>query len=97
MKYLIEKKTEGSKSHPHPIKSFFSLMATTVKNFSPTDQHYVKTKIFSIVNDIESKYLMQPPVNAASSQQFPILYTPSPQQSPAYVSSPQLSLPHNTI
>lgn len=57
MKYLIEsKKEEGA---PDPIDTFFSLMATTVKKFSPADQHFIKTKVFSLVSDIEGKYIHQ--------------------------------------
>lgn len=100
MKYLVDKKGQAS----HPIDDFFSLMATTVKNFSPIDQHYVKSKVFAIVNDIESKYLMQSPQYltsspqqalahfTSSSQQSPANFTPSSQQCPTlFTPSPQQS------
>lgn len=32
-------------------------MATSVKKFNATDQHFVKTKLFSLVSDIEAKYI----------------------------------------
>lgn len=53
MRYLIESKKE-ERDHD-PIDTFFSLMATTVKKFSPADQHLIKTKVFSIVSDTEGK------------------------------------------
>lgn len=99
MKYLIEKKdTEKENKAHHPIEDFFSLMAASVKNFSPVDQHYVKSKVFAIVNDIEAKYLMQPPTYFTSSpQQSPTNFMPSSQQSPAqFTSSPQQSPAHLT-
>lgn len=57
-------------------------MAATVKNFSPIDQHEVKTKVFAIINDIETKYLMQPPTYFTSPQQSPAHFTSSSQPSP---------------
>ncbi|XP_015429489.1 PREDICTED: uncharacterized protein LOC107186181 [Dufourea novaeangliae] len=60
LKYLLEKKEEESKT-PDPIANCFSVMADSVKTFTPLDQHFVKTKIFSLINDIEAKYLMQSP------------------------------------
>lgn len=58
MKYILQKKEECG---VHPIDKFFSLMATTVKNFSAADQHSVKTKVFALVSEIEEKYLTIPP------------------------------------
>jgi len=55
MKYLVQQKRE--EQSPHPIDTFFSLMATSVKKFNATDQHFVKTKLFSLVSDIEAKYI----------------------------------------
>lgn len=109
IKYLIEKKEQESEKDnraAHPIDNFFSVMAATVKNFSPIDQHYIKTKIFTIVNDMEGKYLMQSSAHFTPSvqppapftpflQQSPAHFTPSPQQSPAhFTSSPQQSPAH---
>lgn len=54
MKYLVQQKKEES---PHPIDSFFSLMATSVKNFNAVGQHFVKKQLFSLVSDIEAKYV----------------------------------------
>ena len=55
MKYLVEREKEEQQADP--IDTFFSLMATSVKKFNPTDQHYIKTKVFSLVNETELKYL----------------------------------------
>lgn len=55
MKYLVQQKKE--ENPPHPIDSFFSLMATSVKNFNAVDQHFVKTQLFSLVSDIQIKYI----------------------------------------
>lgn len=55
MKYLVQQKRE--EQSPHPTDTFFSLMATSVKKFNATDQHFVKTKLFSLVSDIEAKYI----------------------------------------
>lgn len=55
MKYLVQQKRE--EQPPHPIDTFFSLMATSVKKFNATDQHFVKTQLFSLVSDIEAKYI----------------------------------------
>ncbi|XP_076753030.1 uncharacterized protein LOC143424680 [Xylocopa sonorina] len=41
----------------HPIDVFLRSMATTVKTFSRYDQHLVKNQIFSIVSNMEAKYL----------------------------------------
>lgn len=42
-----------------PIDLFFSLMATTVKQFSPYLKHSVKTKIFNIVSEAEMEHFQQ--------------------------------------
>ncbi|XP_064104818.1 uncharacterized protein LOC135214450 isoform X2 [Macrobrachium nipponense] len=55
MRYLLENKKE--EQAPEPIDTFFSLMATTVKKFSPADQHFIKTKVFLLVSEIEGKYI----------------------------------------
>jgi len=54
MKYLVQQKREEQSSHP--IDTFFLLMVTSVKKFNATDQHFIKTKLFSLVSDIEAKY-----------------------------------------
>lgn len=59
MKYLVQQKRE--EQPPHPIDTFFSLMATSVNKFNATDQHFVKTKLFSLVSDIEAKYIVSKP------------------------------------
>lgn len=53
--YLLEKQEQECPSDP--IDTFFSLMATTVKKFSAADQHFVKTRVFSLVSEVEGKYL----------------------------------------
>ena len=39
-----------------PIDSLFTLR-TTVKNFKPADQHFIKTKVFSLLSDVEHNIL----------------------------------------
>lgn len=56
MKYILENKNE-SKSELSAIDQFFLSMCSTVKQFSPYHQHLAKTKIFSIVSEIELENL----------------------------------------
>lgn len=56
MKYLVKQKRK--EQPPQPIDTFFSLMATSVKKFNVTDQHFVKTILFSLVSDIKAKYIV---------------------------------------
>lgn len=56
MKFLVQEKQQNIS---HPIDTFFSLMASSVKNFNLADQHFIKNKIFSLVSNIEEKYLLQ--------------------------------------
>lgn len=62
MKYLLDKKTAKEQVTPLPsaIDTFFSSIATTVKNFSPYYQNIAKSQIFSIITDLEMKQIMQP-------------------------------------
>lgn len=73
MKYLIENKKE--ERVPDPIDTFFSLMANTVKKFSSADQHFIKTKVFSLVSDIEGKYIH---AQAYATQSHNVCPLPSP-------------------
>lgn len=41
------------------MDSFFSLMASTVKNFNQVDQNLIKTKIFQLVSEMELKYILE--------------------------------------
>ena len=79
MKYLIEKKKE--ERVPETIDTFFSLMAATVKKFSPDDQHFIKTRVFSLVSDIEGKYIHNQ--NAQTYVQQTQTIYPIPTPSPA--------------
>ncbi|XP_071525216.1 uncharacterized protein [Panulirus ornatus] len=56
MKYLVEKQKKESVA-PDTMDTFFSLTAATVKKFTPSDQHFIKTKVFSLVNEMEGKYI----------------------------------------
>lgn len=55
-KFITQNESEKT---THPIDTFFSLMAQSVKTFSLSDQHFVKTNIFSLVSDIEGRYILQ--------------------------------------
>jgi hypothetical protein len=60
MKYILEKKNEENlkeKNEPSAIDQFFLSMCSTVKQFSPYHQHLAKTKIFSIISEIELENL----------------------------------------
>lgn len=91
MKYILQKKDQDQAIHP--IDHFFSLMASTVKNFSPLDQHMVKTKIFTMVSQIEEKYLTDTnfyATNVASPSDFSTpfsQYSYIHQQAPASIGS----------
>lgn len=52
------------------LDNFFDSIKATVRKFSPTDIHLVKNKIFFMVSDIESKYIL-PKDNQINTQQFP--------------------------
>ncbi|XP_043261467.1 uncharacterized protein LOC122402612 [Colletes gigas] len=43
----------------HPVDAFFALMAQSVKTFNSLDQHFVKTNIFSLVSELEGRYILQ--------------------------------------
>ncbi|XP_063861496.1 uncharacterized protein LOC135101447 isoform X2 [Scylla paramamosain] len=54
MKYLLEKNDE---SDSDITDAFFLMMGAVVKNFNPSDQHFIRTKLFSLVSEIEKKYI----------------------------------------
>lgn len=54
---LMENNGNQDEKRIDPIDTFFSLMATTVKNFTPADKYLVKTQVFSLVTNIEAKYI----------------------------------------
>lgn len=58
MKYILENKE--SERPVNSIEQFFSLMATTVNTFSTLDQHVVKTRVFTLISQVEEKYLLGP-------------------------------------
>lgn len=68
LKYILEKK--DVKPDEHPIDNFFSLMAKTVKTFSPIDQHFVKRRLFALVSEMEEKYLISPSSSLNENIQF---------------------------
>lgn len=55
MQYILDSANNESKetTHAHPIDSFFNGLAATVKTFSPEYQFMAKSKLFSIVSDLE--------------------------------------------
>lgn len=60
MNYILEKKNEENleeKKESNAIDQFFLSMCSTVKQFSPYNQHLAKTKIVSIVSELELKNL----------------------------------------
>lgn len=65
MKYILDKKTKSqitpnnSSTQPSAIDTFFSSIAATVKNFSPSYQNIAKSQIFSIITDLEMKQITQ--------------------------------------
>jgi len=62
MKYILQKKEEENleeKKESSAMDQFFLSMCSTVKQFSPYNQHLAKTKIFSIVSEIELDSLRQ--------------------------------------
>lgn len=75
MKYLVDKKEEHA---PQIIDTFFSLMSNTVKKFTPADQHYIKTKVFLLVSEMEEKY-----IHYQSEQAYAQYVCPQPAASPA--------------
>lgn len=85
MKYLVERKKEEQPSNP--IDTFFSLMATTVKKFKPVDQHLIKSKVFSLVNDVELKYLTQEEGGTHAPQTYTCPF-PAPSPALSYQSTP---------
>ncbi|KAL4147944.1 hypothetical protein QTP88_002258 [Uroleucon formosanum] len=88
MKYLVQQKRE--EQSPHPINTFFSLMATSVKKFNATDQHFVKTKLFSLPSPAHSQYLA-----LSTSTSYNDDFGPNQQQINLIQSQPQV-YPENT-
>ncbi|XP_076056534.1 uncharacterized protein LOC143034410 [Oratosquilla oratoria] len=76
MRYLVEKKKE--EHAPEPIDTFFSLMAATVKKFSPADQHFMKTKVFTLVSEIEGRYIYNQNAQTHAPQTQNICPIPTP-------------------
>lgn len=100
MKYLIDQQKE--ESPPHPMDTFFALMASTVKNFNLADQHFIKTKVFSLVSETEAKYLYhyenqrQNPVSYQSSTNSITTPDPSPAMSQYSIGSTSTSSSYQT-
>ncbi|KAL1516271.1 hypothetical protein ABEB36_000190 [Hypothenemus hampei] len=60
MKYILEKNKSPSRPDQiHNIDAFLSSLAPTLKNFSPYYQNIAKSKIFSIVQNMELDILSQ--------------------------------------
>lgn len=58
MKCILQNKE--SERPVNSLDQFFSLMATTVKKCSPLDHHAVKTRLFTLISQMEEKYLTAP-------------------------------------
>jgi hypothetical protein len=60
MKYLVERDKERQAEPPvDPIDTFFKNTATTVKSFSPYHQNICKSRIFTIVSEVEMTGILQ--------------------------------------
>lgn len=59
MEYIIKttEKNNETKTDQDGLDHFFLSMASTVRNFTPHNQHLAKKQIFSIVSDLELKEL----------------------------------------
>jgi len=89
MKYLIEK-NESKKDtlptvlQPHPVDAFLASISPSLKSFSPYNLNLAKTKIFSIVQELEMNMILEqqrqtsyttinsPPQHMQYSQQQPL-------------------------
>lgn len=72
MQYILQQKGNETKSKEDDINldmndTFFSSMSLMVKQFSPYHQHVARSKIFSIVSEIELQHITR-----ACSQEFPM-------------------------
>lgn len=105
MKYIIEKeKEEESKSNEktneiNVIDQFFQNMSLTVKQFSPYHQHLAKTRVFSVISELELEHIKSqqppPPQQQQQQQQYQQEYEKQnigfqslPQSTQAYTHSP---------
>lgn len=57
MKYIVESDKESKTNDP--IDLFFQSVAATVKKFSPYYQNMCKTKVFSIVSELEMTQILE--------------------------------------
>lgn len=59
MEYIIKTKEKNNKTETEQdgLDHFFLSIASTVRNFTPYNQHLAKNQIFSIVSDLELKEL----------------------------------------
>lgn len=76
MKYLLESEKRQEKA-VHPIDLFFQSTASTVKKFPPYYQNVCKTKVFSVVSDLEMTHIMEQLPSSAPATPVPE-YTTDP-------------------
>jgi hypothetical protein len=81
MKYFVERDKERQAEPPvDPIDAFFKSIAATVTTFSPYHQNVCKSKLFSIVSEVEMTEILQETKSTHSSE---------------YSSSSQMNLVYN--
>lgn len=89
MKYIIEKEKEEVKSNNKTeidlIDKFFQSMSLTVKQFSPYHQHLAKTRVFSVISELELEHLKSQQLHQ---QQNMSGFQPIPQSTQTYTLSP---------
>jgi len=69
MKYLVESDKKRQAEPPVDLTdAFFKCIATTVKTFSPYHRHICKSRIFSIVSEIEMTEILQETKSTHSSE-----------------------------
>lgn len=90
MKYIIEKEKEeevksNKKTEINVIDQFFQSMSLTVKQFSPYHQHLAKTRVFSVISELELEHLKSQQMHQ---QQNISEFQSIPQSTQAYTLSP---------
>lgn len=90
MKYIIEKEKEeevksNNKTEIDVIDKFFQSMSLTVKQFSPYHQHLAKTRVFSVISELELEHLKSQQLHQ---QQNMSGFQSIPQSTQAYTLSP---------
>jgi len=96
MKYLIEK-NESKKDtlptvlQPHPVDAFLASISPSLKSFSPYNLNLAKTKIFSIVQELEMNMILEQQKQTS----YTTINSPSPPQHMQYSQQQPLSEYYN--